>query len=462
MAHLEDELLTNVWTLGVMTTLEAVEVLVLWLSRTTHLRAARPGHHCVREDETRSFAILGTMDGCERGRARLMADATQGVATPEQDAFWRDGYVVLRGFSSRSECEGMLSRMSALIDEWEPTAEHEKLSVFRTDSEQEGAQGSDDYFLSSADKVRFFLEPGAADEATGALRPGIQKATALNKVGHALHELIPEFREYAQSSKVQNLVRALGLRSPDLVQSMYIFKQPRIGALVTPHQDSCFLRTEPLSCVGLWLALERADESNGCLWARPGSHVEPLRRHFARDLPVSLNPGGLPGAGKMSFVWMPGSESAEASKWEGGLPAGVAGPADLGFVPVIAEAGDLVVIHGQVECGPHMPLQARTRKTRRYTQSWPRQCGWRIGAHPPLHLPAAPRLPAPTPRRLCRWTTVRCPTHRTPRATPSSSILSKGARGAQSGTSGTGWPTLRASRSQSSACRRPVCERHAE
>jgi phytanoyl-CoA hydroxylase len=299
-------------------------------------------------------------------------DAT-GLATPEEAAvaFRRDGYVVLRGFASRSECEGMLSRMSALIDEWEPTAEREKLSVFRTDSKQEGAQGSDDYFLSSADKVRFFLEPGAADEATGALRPGVEKATALNKVGHALHELIPEFREYAHSPKVQKLVNALGLRSPDLVQSMYIFKQPRIGALVTPHQDSCFLRTEPLSCIGLWLALERADESNGCLWARPGSHTEPLRRHFARDVPVSHNPGGLPGQGKMSFVWMPGSESAEASKWEGGLPAGVAGPSELGFVPIVAEAGDLVVIHGQV--GAARTTQNKPRSLR--PRAWLCTCG---------------------------------------------------------------------------------------
>jgi phytanoyl-CoA hydroxylase len=292
-----------------------------------------------------------------------MSDATEALS-PEEAAvpFHRDGYVVLRGFASRSECEGMLSRMAALIDEWEPMAANEKLSVFRTDSEQEGAQGADDYFLSSADKVRFFLEPGAADEATGALRPGVQKATALNKVGHALHELVPEFREYSHSTKVQKLVTALGLRSPDLVQSMYIFKQPRIGALVTPHQDSCFLRTNPLSCVGLWLALERADETNGCLWARPGSHVEPLRRHFARETPVSHNAGGRPGEGKMSFVWMPGSEGVEASKWEGGLPAGVAGPADLGFVPVVAEAGDLVVIHGQVRSAPHQPTAFRTFK----------------------------------------------------------------------------------------------------
>lgn len=153
--------------------------------------------------------------------------------------------------------------------------------VFRTDAKQVEAQGKDDYFMSSADKIRFFLEEGALD-ATGSLCAGLSKHEALNKAGHALHELHPVFKRYAQSSKLRQLVQTLGWASADLVQSMYIFKQPKIGGVVTSHQDSTFLRTEPLSCLGLWLALQPASESNGCLWARPGSHKEQLRRHFCR------------------------------------------------------------------------------------------------------------------------------------------------------------------------------------
>jgi len=52
--------------------------------------------------------------------------------------------------------------------------------VFRTDSKQEAAQGSDAYFLTSANRVHFFLEPGATDEATGDLT--VPKQRALNKV----------------------------------------------------------------------------------------------------------------------------------------------------------------------------------------------------------------------------------------------------------------------------------------
>lgn len=41
---------------------------------------------------------------------------------------------------------------------------------------------------------------------------------------------------------------------------------------VSIHQDSTFINTKPLSCVGLWWALEDVTIENGCLWVAPGSH----------------------------------------------------------------------------------------------------------------------------------------------------------------------------------------------
>ena len=77
-------------------------------------------------------------------------------------AFQRDGIAVVRGFASASECREMLASMDALVEEWDPT---ETTSVFKTDASQSAAQGKDDYFMTSGDAVRFFLEPGAMDEA---------------------------------------------------------------------------------------------------------------------------------------------------------------------------------------------------------------------------------------------------------------------------------------------------------
>ena len=104
---------------------------------------------------------------------------------------------------------------------------------------------------------------------------------ALNKSGHGLHVCDPLFKSYSTSPKIKSLVNSIGWTDPRIPQSMYIFKQPRIGGEVTSHQDSTFLHTEDTttsdpaqSCLGLWLALHPATVENGCLWVRPGSHRE--------------------------------------------------------------------------------------------------------------------------------------------------------------------------------------------
>eukprot|EP00965_Chrysotila_dentata_P055834 1851527-Pleurochrysis_carterae.AAC.3 len=62
----------------------------------------------------------------------------------------RDGYLIIRGFASLEECAAMRNAMATLLAEWEPPA---AATVFKTDKEQEGAQGEADYFLSSGDKA---------------------------------------------------------------------------------------------------------------------------------------------------------------------------------------------------------------------------------------------------------------------------------------------------------------------
>mmetsp|Transcript_2193 Transcript_2193/g.2720 ORF Transcript_2193/g.2720 Transcript_2193/m.2720 type:complete len:372 (-) Transcript_2193:313-1428(-) len=205
-----------------------------------------------------------------------------GIKATLYEEYIRDGFVVVKNFVSDEECLAMMNRMESLIEKWNP--DENVMSVFRTDKDQEKAQGSDSYFLDSADQIHFFLEPGATDNETGRIKNNIEKRLALNKVGHGLHLQDSVFKEYSHSNKMKSLVRSLGLTSAVVPQSMYIFKQPFHGGEITSHQDSTFLWTEPKqTCVGLWLALEDADEENGCLWARPGSHLEPVRKKFARN-----------------------------------------------------------------------------------------------------------------------------------------------------------------------------------
>lgn len=64
----------------------------------------------------------------------------------------------------------------------------------------------------------------------------------------------------------------LGFYDPMLVQTMYIFKSPKIGGEVNPHQDSTYIKSTPLSCKAFWIAIDDATTENGCMWGIPGSH----------------------------------------------------------------------------------------------------------------------------------------------------------------------------------------------
>merc|ERR1719174_992273 len=255
--------------------------------------------------------------------------------------------------------------MKELIESWDPA--EKALPVFVTSQEeQEDAQGSSDYFLDSADRVHFFLEKGTQGE-DGKLKPDLDKHRVLNKVGHGLHVADEVFRKYSHSDKVLDLVEELGWKDPVLPQSMYIFKQPGIGGEVTSHQDSTFLYTTPrVSCLGLWLALDAASLENGCIWARPGSHKEPVRRHFKRN-PAHFDQGDKK-APQMVFDNLEGASNetcAQAMKWEGKMPEGWEPPSkglkEKGFMPVECEVGDLVVIHGQVD---HLSLPNKSDRQR--------------------------------------------------------------------------------------------------
>ena len=151
--------------------------------------------------------------------------------------------------------------------------------VFTTNDQ---SRKSDDYFLSSGDKVRFFWEERAWGPDGKLVKE--DPMLAINKVGHALHDLDPNFRRYSYETRVRTICHDLGLQRPVVVQSMYIFKQAFIGGEVNAHQDGAFLYTRPQSVLGLWWALDDCTLENGCLWAVPRSHEAGVHRRFKRKV----------------------------------------------------------------------------------------------------------------------------------------------------------------------------------
>ncbi len=193
---------------------------------------------------------------------------------PEQIATYeRDGFLILENFVDAEACERLRARAEELVHDFDPKG---LISIFST---REQTRTSDDYFLESGDKIRFFFEENAF-LPDGTLRQS--KERSINKIGHALHDLDPVFDEFSRTPAIKQLVSDLGIVGPLLLQSMYIFKQPRIGGEVTCHQDATFLYTEPLRLAGLWFALEDASVENGCLWAIAGGHKLGLKSRFVR------------------------------------------------------------------------------------------------------------------------------------------------------------------------------------
>ncbi|MGH9769915.1 MAG: phytanoyl-CoA dioxygenase family protein, partial [Blastocatellia bacterium] len=196
-----------------------------------------------------------------------------GLSTQQLASYERNGFLVIEDFASRAECERLKSHAEELVRDFDPQG---VISIFST---REQTRTSDDYFLDSGDKVRFFFEEDAF-APDGGLRYANERS--INKIGHALHDLDPVFDAFSRKPELAAICADLGYAEPLLLQSMYIFKQPNIGGEVTCHQDATFLYTEPLSVTGFWFALEDATRENGCMWAIPGGHKLSLKKRFVR------------------------------------------------------------------------------------------------------------------------------------------------------------------------------------
>jgi phytanoyl-CoA hydroxylase len=199
------------------------------------------------------------------------------LTTEQTTSYQKNGYLVLEQCFSDERMDLLKNSASMIVADFDPNSTR---AVFST---EDHSKTRDNYFLSSGDKVRCFFEEDAFDDK-GELKQ--DKSLSINKIGHALHQLVPEFKAFSQSEKIKNIALDLGLQRPQIHQSMYIFKQPKIGGVIRWHQDASYFFSTPLSVVTFWLAVEDATMQNGCLQVQSGGtsvvQDNPLREQFLR------------------------------------------------------------------------------------------------------------------------------------------------------------------------------------
>jgi ectoine hydroxylase-related dioxygenase (phytanoyl-CoA dioxygenase family) len=188
--------------------------------------------------------------------------------------FQEQGYLVLPSLFDKQQIAKLKKAALAIVDEFDPESTR---AVFSTETESN--TNRDDYFLSSDDKIRCFFEEDAFD-SEGKLAQA--KDLSINKIGHALHTLNPVFKEFSQQKLIAQLAEDVGVSAPEIRQSMYIFKQPKIGGVIRWHQDATYFFTSPQSVLTLWFAIEDATLKNGCLQVDKQGANFPIKEQFKR------------------------------------------------------------------------------------------------------------------------------------------------------------------------------------
>jgi len=153
---------------------------------------------------------------------------------------------------------------------------------------------------------------------------------------HMLHRHLEIEERYLLHPRLLDVLEAL--IGPDVMamQTMYFVKSPG-GAGQGYHQDSYYIPTYPDQLCGAWIAVDKADEENGCVWFTTGSQNEPI---YPTEEKIGQNHSNLRDLTVVENVSHTDTEVNTLSQ----IAARYSGQE----VPALAEPGDVVFFGGHI------------------------------------------------------------------------------------------------------------------
>jgi ectoine hydroxylase-related dioxygenase (phytanoyl-CoA dioxygenase family) len=146
----------------------------------------------------------------------------------------------------------------------------------------------------------------------------------LDGQGRAYQPVMNPDREFAAFARIMAHKGLVGLCEELLgsrihaLQSMFYWRPPGTPGR-DPHQDNFYARSDPEAYMGAWLALDDADRENGCLFAYPGSHREPILDIVEDTARRATNVGGFRNDRGSSCVVPPQYEKAHLAVGKGSV-----------------------------------------------------------------------------------------------------------------------------------------------
>lgn len=159
-----------------------------------------------------------------------------------RDVFQRDGYIVLHAMVDTAEVDDIRHQIDRFIAEVVPL---------------------------SSETLAFYE---IVDEPTSIMR--LQNMQLHNDY----------FRQLFEDERFVDLAAELLGEEVTGRNLQWFNKPPRVANLTPPHQDGFYFMLEPNEAVTLWLALDEADEGNGCIRYVKGSAQRGMRTHQRSDI----------------------------------------------------------------------------------------------------------------------------------------------------------------------------------